>query len=160
EKKDDKDAKDKKDEKKKDEDKWFAVVGGDVHTGTGAILRGATILAKNGKIEKIDFDVDIPADAKKLDATGYRVYPGLVANSSQGLLGNAADEFGDTIDPFNSRMILGLATGITTTGSGSTAVKLKRFSVDGMVLAEKVFAIFSWSNRAPRAKFELHDKFK
>jgi imidazolonepropionase-like amidohydrolase len=157
EKKDDKDA---KSDKKKEVDKWFAVVGGDVYTGTGAVLRGATILSKNGKIEKIDYDVDLPADTKKLDATGFRVYPGLVSISSQGLLGNAAGDYEDTIDPFNSRMILGLATGITTTGSGGSAVKLKRFSVDGMVLAEKVYAVFSYSNRAPRAKFELRDKFK
>jgi imidazolonepropionase-like amidohydrolase len=158
EKKDEKDSKDEK--KKKEEDHWFAVVGGDVYTGTGAVLRGATILSKNGKIEKIDYDVELPPDTKKLDATGYRVYPGLVAISSQGLLGNAAGDFEDTIDPFNSRMILGLATGITTTGSGSTAVKLKRFSVEGAVIAEKVFATFTWSNRAPRSKFDLHEKFK
>jgi len=153
-----KDAKDEK--KKKEDDRWYAVVGGDVYTGTGAVLRGATILAKNGKIEKIDYDVELPADTKKLDATGYRIYPGLVAISSQGLLGNAAGDYDDTIDPFNSRMILGLAAGITTTGSGSTAVKLKRFSVEGSVIAEKIYAIFSWSNRAPRAKFELREKFK
>lgn len=160
EKKDDKkDEKDKKD-KKKEEDRWFAVTGGDVYTGTGAILRGATVLSKNGKIEKIDFDVDLPPDTKTIDAKGYRIYPGLVAISSQGLLGNAAGDYEDTIDPFNSRMILGLATGITTTGTGSSAVKLKRFSVDGMVIADKLFAVFSWSNRAPRAKVELHDKFK
>jgi imidazolonepropionase-like amidohydrolase len=155
-----KDEKDSKDEKKKDEDKWFAVVGGDVYTGTGAVLRGATVLAKNGKIEKVDYDVYLPPDTKKIDATGYRVYPGLVAISSQGLLGNASADFDDTMDPFNSRMILGLATGITTTGSGSTAVKLKRFSVDGAVISEKVFSTFTWSNRAPRSKFELHEKFK
>lgn len=153
-------ATDKKDDKEaKKEDRWFAVVGGDVYTGTGAVLRGATVLAKNGKIEKVAFDVDLPPDTKTLDATGYRVYPGLVAISSQGLLGNASSDYDDTIDPFNSRMILGLATGITTTGSGSTAVKLKRFSVDGAVLNEKIFAVFSWSNRAPRAKGELREKF-
>lgn len=159
-KKEDKEKKDDKDAKKKVEDKWFAVTGGDVYTGTGAVLRGATVLSKNGKIEKIEFDVDLPPDTKTLDATGYRVYPGLVAISSQGLLGNAAGDYEDTIDPFNSRMILGLATGITTTGTGSSAVKLKRFSVEGMVLADKLYATFSWSNRAPRAKVDLHDKFK
>ncbi len=148
----------KKDEKK--EDRWFAVVGGDVYTGTGAVLRGATVLSKNGKIEKIGYDVYMPAETKKLDAKGYRVYPGLVAISSQGLLGSSSGDFEDTIDPFNSRMILGLATGITTTGSGSTAVKLKRFSVDDAVINDRIFAVFSWSNRAPRGKADLHDKFK
>lgn len=160
EKKEETPAKGADEKKKKEEDRWFAVVGGDVHTGTGAVLRGATVLARNGKIEKIDFDVDLPPDTKKLDATGYRVYPGLVAISSQSLLGNAQADYEDTIDPFNSRMILGLATGITTTGTGSTAVKLKRFSVEGAVVNDKVFAVFAWSTRAPRAKFELREKFR
>jgi imidazolonepropionase-like amidohydrolase len=154
----DKPAGDKKDEKK-EPDRWFAVTNGDVYTSKGGVLRGATVLSKNGKIDTIGFDVFLPPDTKVLDAKGFRVYPGLVAISSQGLLGNSASDFEDTIDPFNTRMVLGLATGITTTGSGSSAVKLKRFSVDDMVLADKIFATFSWSNRAPRNKHELHDKF-
>ncbi len=155
----DKDAKDAKDEKKKP-DRWFAVANGDVYAGHEGLLRGATVLSKNGKIEAIGYDLVLPTDTKVLDAKGYRVYPGLVAISSQSLLGNSASDFEDTIDPFNSRMTLALATGITTTGSGSSAVKLKRFSVDDMVLNEKMFATFSWSNRAPRNKKELRDKFR
>ncbi len=58
---------------------WFAVVGGDVHTGDGTVLRGATVLAKNGVIEEIGHNVFVPEEAEVLDATGYRVYPGLVA---------------------------------------------------------------------------------
>jgi imidazolonepropionase-like amidohydrolase len=152
----DKDAKD----KKKEPDRWFAVTNGDVYTGRGGVLRGATVLAKNGKIDAIGYDIVLPPDTKTLDAKGYHVYPGLVAISSQGLLGNSGSDFEDTIDPFNSRLVLGLATGITTTGTGSSAVKLKRFSVDGMVVAEKIFAVFTWSNRSPRAKFDLRDKFR
>lgn len=144
--------------KEEEEERWFAIQNGDVHTGTGEVLRGATILAKNGRIQAIGYDLYVPPDAKLLDAKGYRVYPGLVAISSQGLLGNASGDFEDTIDPFNYRMVLGLATGITTTGSGSAAVKLKRFSVDGAVINEKIFASFSWSNNNPRGKSELREK--
>lgn len=147
-----------KDEAKK-EDKWTAVVGGDVHTGTGEVLRGATILGKNGKIEAIGYDLEIPKDAKIHKVDGMRVYPGLVAISSQGLLGNGGGEFDDTIDPFNSRMILGLAAGITTTGTGSAAVKLKRFTVDGATVNERLFSVFSYSGRNPRTKSELREKF-
>jgi len=64
-----------------EEDRWFAVVGGDVHTGTGAVLRGATVLANKGVIEEIGYDLTLPEDCEVLDATGYRVYPGLVAIS-------------------------------------------------------------------------------
>jgi imidazolonepropionase-like amidohydrolase len=144
----------------KEEERWFAVSGGDIYTGLGEVLRNATLLSKNGKIWKIGYDLDLPKETKTLDATGMRVYPGLVAIQSQGLLGNAPSEFQDTVDPFNSRMILALGTGITTTGSGSSAVKLKRFSVKDLVLNEKIFTLFTWSNRAPRSKADLRDKFK
>ncbi len=151
----------KKDDAKDDEpERWFAIVGGDVHTGTGEVLRAATLLARNGKIHSIGYDLYIPPDTKTVDAKGYRVYPGLVAISSQGLLGNATSDFDDTMDPFNYRMILGLATGITTTGAGSGAVKLKRFAVGGAVLNQKIFATFSWSNSNPRGKGELREKMK
>jgi len=153
------DAEEAKDEKKEDEEeRWFAILNGDVYAGTGEVLRGATLLAKNGKIHSIGYDLYIPPDAKTVDAKGYRLYPGLVAISSQGLLGNASGDFEDTIDPFSFRMVLGLGTGITTTGVGSGAVKLKRFSVDGAVLNEKIFSTFSWSANNPRGKGELREK--
>ena len=56
------------DAKESKEEHWLAVVGGEVHTGTGAVLRGATVLAKNGKIEKIGYDLDVPPDAKTIFA--------------------------------------------------------------------------------------------
>jgi len=64
--------------------KYFAIVGGDVYTGTGAVLRGATLLARNGKIATIGYDVFVPEDAEVLDAAGLRVYPGLVALGATG----------------------------------------------------------------------------
>ncbi len=151
----------KKDEKpEKVEDRWYAVVGGEVHTGTGAVLRGATVLAKNGKITAIGYDLDIPPEAKKLDASRFVVYPGIVAISSQGLVGNSGSDFEDTIDPFNSRMILGLSSGITTSGVAGTAVKLKRFSVKDPVVREKLYTTLSWSDRNPSGKRALREKFQ
>lgn len=61
---------------------WLAVVGGDVHTGTGAVLRGATILCKDGVVDQIGYDVFVPEDAEVLEVRGQRVYPGLVAISA------------------------------------------------------------------------------
>ena len=83
---------------------WIAVTGGDVYTGTGSYLRGATILAKDGKIESIGYNLFIPEDAERLDSSGMRVYPGLVAIASSGLLGGSGN-LKDTIDPFSSRMV-------------------------------------------------------
>lgn len=64
------------------EDRYFALIGGDVYTGLGGVLRGATILSKNGVIEEIGFSVYLPKQTEKLDVSGMRVYPGLVALSS------------------------------------------------------------------------------
>src|SRR5262249_27943420 len=144
----------------KTEDRWFAVVGGEVHTGTGAVLRGATVLAKNGKIAAIGYDLDVPPEAKKLDATGMLVYPGIVAIASQGLVGTSGSGFEDTVDPFSSRLILGLATGITTTGVAGSAVKLRRFSVKDPLVREKLFTTLTWSDRTPSGKRTLREKFQ
>lgn len=97
------------DEAKVDDDadaKWYAIVGGDVYTGTGSVLRGATILSKNGVIDAIGYDLVLPEGTETLDASGYRVYPGLVAMGAtnritQGLFGvgleNPAEE--EELDP-------------------------------------------------------------
>jgi len=61
------------------EDEWHLVEGGDVYTGTGAVLRGASILIKNGVIDEIGYDLFVPEEAERTDVSGYRVYPGLVA---------------------------------------------------------------------------------
>ena len=83
EKKEEAGAEKKKEEKEEEEEeRWYAIVGGDVYTGDGAVLRGATVLAKNGVIEEIGHDLWLPEGTEKLDARGMRVYPGLVALSA------------------------------------------------------------------------------
>jgi hypothetical protein len=67
------------DEPEKEPDQYLAIVGGDIYTGTGEILRGATLLSKNGKIEEIGYDLYLPEGTEEVDAHGLRVYPGLVA---------------------------------------------------------------------------------
>jgi len=151
---------------------YFAVVGADVYTGTGEVLRGATVLAKNGKIGAIGYDIEIPgldyqADVSSvdrgytsevLDAAGYRVYPGMVAIESSGLLGTGGD-FRDSVDPFGQNMILGLSTGITSTGQSNTAAKLKRYitqdppvdyDFDGVILRDDCYSNFSWGSGSSR----------
>ena len=156
-------AEEKKDEsaekKKEEPDRWFVVKNAEIHTGTGSVLRDAMLVAKNGKIDEIGHDLEVPEEARVLDAQGMRVYPGLVAISSQGLLGPTTSDFGDTVNPFASNMILGLATGITTTGSGNAAVKLKRFSLKDLVVRDRIFSVFSWSARNPSGKRSLREKF-
>ncbi len=152
-------AKDKeKDAKKKeDEERWFAVVHGDVHTGTGAVLRDATVLSRNGVIEAIGHEIDVPPGTETLDATGLRVYPGLVAINSSGLLGSGAGDFADIVDPFNSRMVLALSSGLTTVGQSNTALKLKRREIEGVVLREKFLSTVAFTS-GKRDWIEKFDK--
>jgi imidazolonepropionase-like amidohydrolase len=147
------------DEKKKEEkEEWFALLHGDVYTGTGSVLRGASILSKNGVIEKIGYDLEVPEGAKTLEVPGLRVYPGLVAISSSGLLGNTGSDFADTVDPFNSRMVLALASGVTSTGQGAAACKLKRYEIKGVVIRDKYLTTFSYTDSNPAGKRSLLEK--
>lgn len=198
--------------------KYFAIVGGDVHTGTGAVLRGATVLARNGKIKEIGYDLFVPPEAEKVDATGLRVYPGLVAlgattRLSQGLGAAEGPELGedefehphdkpreiqwdgllpvalapeshvggddehpelqaeeeggdeekseieDTFDPFNSFLVLALATGITTAQQSTAAVKLKRYEIDGVLLSDRNLASVSWGLANPTGIQSTRKKF-
>lgn len=66
-------------EPEKEPDSYLAIVGGDIYTGTGEVLRGATLLSKNGKIDEIGYDLYLPEGTEEIDAHGLRVYPGLVA---------------------------------------------------------------------------------
>jgi imidazolonepropionase-like amidohydrolase len=214
------------DAKKKDDEKdakYFAIVGGDVYTGTGAIFRGATVLARNGKITEIGYDVVLPEGTKTLDAQGLRVYPGLIAlgatsRVSAGLMAvegpeeHAAEEeplepaieilldgllplplsardthvgaagpavepedegpfqaeeegeekkseIEDTFDPFNSFLVLALATGITTAQQSSAAVKLKRYEIEGVLLGDRHLAAIPWDVGNPSGIKATRDKF-
>ncbi len=53
-----------------------ALVGGTVHTVSGAELAGATVVFDNGKISAIGQDVTLPASAEVIDVTGKHIYPG------------------------------------------------------------------------------------
>jgi len=163
-------------------DRYLVVVGADIHTGNGEVLRDGRLLAKNGKIVAIgyddfevpglDYDRDVPADERGyelevIDASNVpngRVYPGMIAFSSSGLLGGGGD-YRDSIDMFNRNMLLGLAAGITTTGQSSSTAKLKRYmpdnfargyDFDGVVIGGKTLSTVSWGTAA--SKRSLHEK--
>lgn len=158
---DEDDPKDAGEEEVEDEDaeSLIAIVGGDVHVGNGEVIRGATILAREGKIEEIGLDVYVPEEAEILDVSGLRVYPGLVAITSAGLVGGNSD-FQDTYDPFSSALTLGLGSGITSTGAGSSAVKLKRFDMEDVVIRDKTYLNMRWDGRDPSSKRALREKLE
>ena len=55
------------------------LTGGDVYTVSGDVIRGGQVLFDKGKIAAVGKDVGAPANAKRVDVSGKRVYPGLFA---------------------------------------------------------------------------------
>lgn len=65
----------------------IAISGGTVHPVSGPVLEGATVLIRDGVIVAVGRDVTVPADARRIDARGKVVTPGLIhANSDVGLI--------------------------------------------------------------------------
>jgi imidazolonepropionase-like amidohydrolase len=116
-------------EKKADKPKVLAIVGGDVHTITHEVIRGGTVLVKDGKILRVGQDIPIPEGATVIDAKGKHVTPGFVALSMAGVGVRGAQGPGggrggpvtpitgkpaDSLDPFDRNMKFCLGVGITT----------------------------------------------
>ena len=59
-----------------------ALVGGTIHTVAGDNIAAGTVLFADGTILAVGADVDIPADAERVDVTGKHVYPGLIDGAS------------------------------------------------------------------------------
>lgn len=62
------------------QDQWLAVTDVTVFDGLGEVYEGVTVLVKNDRIEKIGeaSSMEIPAAARRLEATGKFVVPGFV----------------------------------------------------------------------------------
>ncbi len=56
----------------------IAIVGGTIHTVSGATIENGTILFDKGKIVALGSQVDIPAGATRIDAAGKQIYPGMI----------------------------------------------------------------------------------
>lgn len=74
-----------------------AIVGGTVHTmGPAGKIEGGTVLLEDGKVRAVGRDVAVPADARRIDATGKVVTPGLMDSLSRlGLVEVSAVEESD-----------------------------------------------------------------
>src|SRR5574341_2401189 len=60
------------------QDHAIALVGGTVHTVSGAVMENATVLFENGKISAIGNDVRIPPGVERIDVAGKHVYPSMI----------------------------------------------------------------------------------
>lgn len=62
----------------------YAITGGTVYTlGKAGKIEHGTVLIRDGKIAAVGTDVDIPADAERIDASGKIVTPGIFDPESQ-----------------------------------------------------------------------------
>lgn len=59
------------------------IKNGTVHVGNGTVIENATVKITNGKIEEVGTNISVPASgAEVIDATGKKVYPGLILPAS------------------------------------------------------------------------------
>jgi imidazolonepropionase-like amidohydrolase len=61
----------------------IAITGGRVHTVAGAPIDNGTVLIRDGRIVQVGANIQIPADARRIDATGKWVTPGLINSATQ-----------------------------------------------------------------------------
>ncbi len=105
-------------QEKKEAGPITAVVGGDIHTVTGSMIRGGTLLMQDGKITELGNDIEVPEGATIIDATGKVITPGFVAINMSGLGVRSApqkqDKLNDALDPFDRNMKFALGVGITS----------------------------------------------
>lgn len=158
---------------------YVAIVGGNVLTIREGVLKGATVLIKDGKIHRVGMDVEIPEGAERHDAVGRWVMPGLVAVSARGLgfSGNST-KIADALDPFQPSILLALAAGITTAhveagGGGmfggrtqgiqtpTAVIKMTYGDLESMLVAEPATVSMTWAlQAAPAQRHELRENLK
>jgi imidazolonepropionase-like amidohydrolase len=61
----------------------IAITGGTVYPVSGPKIEHATVLIRDGRIAAVGTDVQVPADAQRVDATGQWVTPGLFDAATQ-----------------------------------------------------------------------------
>lgn len=150
----------------------LAVVGGTVHTVSGEVLEGATVLIRSGRITALGHDVEIPTGVRVLDAAGRVVTPGLFdATTSIGLVevgmvsssvdsrldGDPVRAAFDVVDGINPRSVLiavnraaGLTTVLTAPGGGlisgqAAIIDLTGRSTDEMVVVSRAAMVANFS---------------
>jgi hypothetical protein len=128
----------------------LAIVGADIHTITKGILKNGTILIQDGKILKVGSDVEIPADAVRIDAKGKFITPGFITVSATnvalrvagggpggggpgpgGGAGATTNKLSDSLNPFDRNILFCLGSGITTACVEVSAGGGGRFGRDG-----------------------------
>ena len=109
-----------------------AVMGGTVHTVSGEVLDGASVVIRDGRIEAVGIGIAIPDGMARIDATDRIVTPGLFEITGSlglveiGMVGSTVDasmnddpvraafDVADAINPRSVLIPVNRAAGITT----------------------------------------------
>ncbi len=101
----------------------IALVGGEVRTVSGDVLRNATVLVRDGRIQAVGAGLAVPAGARTIDCSGRIVTPGLVdadcylgvgAADASGAVPGADTPLVSAFDPWDARLRSARAQGVTT----------------------------------------------
>ncbi len=139
------------------------IKGGDLYTITSGIIKNGTILIEDGKILRIGQNIEIPKNAKVINAAGKVVMPGLVAATAQVGMAGSDSQIAESLDPFHYSVSLALASGITSIyvsrggpsgnnpiGGNNAVIKPTYGDLDNMLLKESVVLnanLSSWMGR-------------
>jgi imidazolonepropionase-like amidohydrolase len=159
--------------------KVTALVGGTVHTVSGAVIPDGTVLVDGTRIAAVGTDVAVPPDAERVDVSGLHVYPGLIA--AQSVLGlvdvgsvrgsDDRNETGDLnpnaraqvalhtdSDPVPVTRANGVLTALSVTGGGVLSGTSVVWNLDGWtwedmtVVADEALHIH-WPSPAPARRW-------
>jgi imidazolonepropionase-like amidohydrolase len=152
------------------QDQTIAVTGATIHPVSGPAIQNGTIVFENGVITAIGANVQVPAGARQVDASGMHIYPGLIdSSSSVGLteIGGIdvmtdTNEFGD-INPnmraqvafhpesrhIGTTRAAGILTAVLSPSGGlipgkTAALALDGWSWDHMTISENTGMVLNW----------------
>jgi imidazolonepropionase-like amidohydrolase len=127
-----------------------------VLTVTKGTIEGGSVLIENGKIAAIGKDVNAPADATVVDATGKYLMPGIIDCHSHTAIEGGVNEgtvsdssmvnIKDVIDPTDINIYRGLAGGLTV----SNVLHGSANAIGGQTIVIKL----RWGKTAPEMLFE------
>lgn len=111
----------------------FAIRNARIVTVSGVDIERGTVIISEGKIAAVGANVDIPANAQSIDASGLSIYPGMIdAGTSMGLVEVGQGAFG-TVDTSEVGDFNPHAKAITAINPHSAHIAVTR--VDGITSA-------------------------
>jgi hypothetical protein len=139
---------------------YLAIYGADIHTVTDGVIRRGVVLCKNDRILKVGTKVRIPKGARRIDAQGMQIYPGLVGVDSSGIVHGGGISIRDDFDPFALNVDLGLAGGLTLVQSGDGIAKLTRGTLDGVLAGQTGWVSLGYSSNSPSGRRKLREDLR